>query len=95
MVQENKLATATKEEEVKYKTAESKAIAKDLSEYTVDHGDINEELSAVLEFWSKLQDRCVAKPETYQDHIYIYIYREREREIERDRERYDHISFIS
>merc|ERR1719460_2350628 len=65
--QENKVTKSLKEQDVKYKTAEFKALDKTVSELSSDRETTNTELSAVLEYDGKLKDRCVAKPETYEE----------------------------
>merc|ERR1711920_24239 len=55
----------TKEQDVKYKTQEAKAQDKTASEYSADREAASAELSAVLEYYTKIKDRCIAKPETY------------------------------
>merc|ERR1740124_1592362 len=65
--QENKIAKATMSQDVKYKSKEATSLDKAVSEITSDKDTTNTELSAVLEYYSKLKDRCVAKPESYSD----------------------------
>merc|ERR1719152_360721 len=64
--QENKVSTATKQQDVKYKTQESVALDKSISELSSDRETTNSELSAVLEYYGKIKERCIAKPETYE-----------------------------
>lgn len=63
--QENKVSKTMKNQDVKYKTQEFKALDKSISELSSDKDTAGTELSAVMEYYSKLKDRCVAKPETY------------------------------
>jgi len=65
--QENKLATTMKTQDVKYKTKEFKGLDKSISELTGDKDTTNTELSAVLDYYAKIKERCIAKPETYED----------------------------
>merc|ERR1719444_67769 len=65
--QENAVTKTTKEQDVKYKTQEAKARDATATEYSADRSTANKELSAVLEYYSKIKDRCIAKPETYED----------------------------
>jgi len=51
---------------VKYKTAEAKSLDKAISELTSDRDTADTELSAVLDYFSKIKERCIAKPETYE-----------------------------
>merc|ERR1719245_1469274 len=63
--QENAVTKTTKEQSVKYKTQESKSQTKTAAEYTADRETANTELSAVMEYYGKIKDRCIARPETY------------------------------
>merc|ERR1712129_4978 len=40
---------------------------KTAAEYSADRENTNAELSAVLEYYSKIKDRCIARPEAYAD----------------------------
>jgi hypothetical protein len=65
--QDNKLAVTTKTQDVKYKTKEFKGLDKSIAELGGDRDTTNTELSAVLEYYAKIKERCIAKPETYED----------------------------
>lgn len=65
--QENKITKAMKEQDVKYKTKEFKGLDKDIAELSSDRETTNTELAAVLEYDGKLKERCIAKPETYEE----------------------------
>jgi chromosome segregation ATPase len=67
ITQGNKVAKTTKNQDVKYKTQEFKSLDKEISELTGDKDTLSTELGAVNEYYSKLRERCVAKPETYED----------------------------
>merc|ERR1719215_905455 len=67
ITQENKLSKTTKDQDVKYKTQEFKSLDKEISELTGDKDTLSTELGAVNEYYSKLRERCVAKPESYED----------------------------
>jgi len=67
MTQENKITVATKEQDVKYKTQESKSLDSTVAELSSDRETTNSELSAVLEYDGKIKERCIAKPETYEE----------------------------
>jgi len=67
--QENKVNVAAKNEDVKFKTQEIKSLETTIAEVSADREGSNTELSAVLEYYSKLQERCVAKPETYEERV--------------------------
>merc|ERR1712086_504147 len=65
--QENSVTKTTKDQDVKYKTQESKARDATAAEYSADRETTNKELSAVLDYYAKIKDRCIAQPETYAD----------------------------
>jgi len=67
ITQANKVAKTTKDQDVKYKTQEFKSLDKEISELTGDKDTLSTELGAVTEYYSKLRERCVAKPESYED----------------------------
>merc|ERR1719442_247902 len=63
--QENKIAKTAKDADVKYQVKEAAGLDKAVVELTSDRAATQEELDAALEYLAKLQDMCVAKPETY------------------------------
>jgi len=65
--QSNKISKATKEQDVKYKTQEFKGLDKEISELSSDKSTTATELAAVNEYYGKIKDRCVAKPESYEE----------------------------
>merc|ERR1719316_2305146 len=65
--QENKITKTMKEQSVKYETAEFKSLDKTVSELSSDRETTNSELAAVLEYDGKIKERCIAKPETYEE----------------------------
>jgi len=65
--QENKVSTTMKSQDSKYKTKEFKGLDKSISDLTGDRETTSTELSAVLEYYGKIKQRCIAKPETYGD----------------------------
>jgi len=67
ITQENKVSKTLKEQDVKYKTAEFKGLDKSIGELTGDLKTIDAELSAVLDYYSKIRERCIAKPESYEE----------------------------
>jgi len=66
---ENAVTKATKEKDVEYKTKESVELDKSSTELTSDRANEQEELDAVTEYLKKVEERCVAKPETYEDRV--------------------------
>jgi len=65
--QDNKMATTTKSQDAKYKTKEFKGLDKSVSELSGERDNTNTELAAVLDYYAKIKDRCVAKPESYEE----------------------------
>merc|ERR1711972_381434 len=57
----------TEEPDVTYKTQESKSLDKTTADVSSDRETTNSELSAVNEYYAKIKDRCIAKPETYEE----------------------------
>jgi len=64
--QENKVTTATKQQDAKYKAQEATALDKEISELSSDRDTSNTELAAVVEYYGQIKERCIAKPETYE-----------------------------
>jgi len=64
---ENKIATKTKETEIKYKTKDQKETEALLEDLKEDIGGSKKELDAIMQYWEKLQPICVAKPEPYEE----------------------------
>jgi len=65
----NDIEKATKEQDVKYKTKEFKGLDKAISETSGDKSTVQQELSAVNEYYSGIKGRCVAKAETYAERV--------------------------
>jgi len=65
--QENEVTRTMKEQDIKYATKEFQGLDKTIGEFSSDRETTNTELSAVLEYYSKIKDRCIAKPETYSE----------------------------
>jgi hypothetical protein len=64
---ENKVAKAQKETALKYTHKEQSRAEKSLAEVKDDHQAEEEQLDGVLEYLAKVNKRCIAKPETYED----------------------------
>ena len=62
---QNQVMKKMKEQDVKYKTKEFTGLDKAVTEHTSDRDGAQEELDAVLEYLEKLDDMCIAKPESY------------------------------
>jgi chromosome segregation ATPase len=65
--QEIKVETAEKTKSVEYKTQEYKDLDKEVNELNGDRESTQSELDAVNEYYAKVKDRCIAKPETYEE----------------------------
>merc|ERR1719254_481410 len=66
---DNEIEKTTKDQDVKYKVKESKDLDKAVAELSTDRSTVQEELDAALEYWGKLQEQCVAKPESYEERV--------------------------
>merc|ERR1719380_597900 len=69
MTKENEITKATKDQDVKYKTQEYKGLDKAIAEATSDRATVQEELDAVMEYYKGIKDRCIAKPESYEERV--------------------------
>merc|ERR1712217_667941 len=56
-----------KKQDVKYKEQEATGLDKAISDMESDLATENQELSAVLEYYGKVKDRCIAVPESYEE----------------------------
>lgn len=65
--QDNKMSTTMKSQDVKYKTKEFKQLDKSISDLSGDRETTTSELGAVLDYYGKLKERCIAKPESYEE----------------------------
>jgi cell division protein FtsB len=64
--QSNAVTKTVKIQDVKYKTQEFMGLDKTVSELSSDRASANSELSAVMEYYGQVKERCIAKPETYE-----------------------------
>jgi len=67
ITQENSVTKTLKDQDVKYKTQEAKSLDKSIADMTGDRETESTELAAVLEYYARIKDRCIAKPETYEE----------------------------
>jgi len=65
--QENKMSNTMKSQDAKYKTKEFKGLDKSISDLSGDKDTTSTELSAVLDYYGKIKQRCIAKPESYEE----------------------------
>jgi len=66
---ENAITKATKDQDVKYKTKESKGLDKATAEATADRSGVQEELDAVNQYYTGIKARCIAKAESYAERV--------------------------
>jgi len=66
---ENEIEKTTKEQDIKYKSEEATGLEKATAEATSDRTGVQEELDAVSEYLKGIEDRCIAKPETYEERV--------------------------
>jgi len=67
LTQENKVTKAAKDQDVKFKTQEASGLDKAVDELKADEESASTELASVMEYYAEVKDRCIAKPETYED----------------------------
>merc|ERR1719387_531604 len=67
--QENEIATAMKNQDVKYKVKEAAWLDKSVSETSSDLESTQAELDAIVEYLGKLAKMCVAKAEPYAERV--------------------------
>mmetsp|Transcript_98040 Transcript_98040/g.194071 ORF Transcript_98040/g.194071 Transcript_98040/m.194071 type:complete len:735 (+) Transcript_98040:53-2257(+) len=67
VTQENKVSKTMKQKDIRYRTAESKELAKSISEFSSDLDTESTELAAVKEYLGKLLQQCVNKPDTFEE----------------------------
>ena len=65
--QENKMSTTMKSQDAKHKEKEFKGLGKSISDPSGDRYTTNTELGAVLDYYGKIKERCIAKPESYSE----------------------------
>merc|ERR1712079_637752 len=66
---DNEIEKVTKEQDIKYKNEEATGLDKATAEASSDKSGVQEELDAVLEYLKGIEDRCIAKPETYEERV--------------------------
>jgi chromosome segregation ATPase len=65
--QENKVTKTAKDQDVKYKTQEFTGLDKTIDQLSADKESASAELASVMEYYDTVKERCIAKPETYED----------------------------
>lgn len=65
--QKNKMAKMLKDQDAKFKSQEIKSLGKALTELAADSESAETEHAAVVEYYEKIKERCIAKPETYEE----------------------------
>merc|ERR1719195_556070 len=66
---DNEIEKTTKEQDIKYKSEEAAGLEKATAEATSDKSGVQEELDAVLEYLKGIEERCIAKAETYEERV--------------------------
>jgi len=66
VTQENSVDKTMKDQDVKYKTQEYTSLDKQVAELSSDRESASSELDAVMTYYGRIKDRCIAKPETYE-----------------------------
>lgn len=64
---ERQKSIAVKEADKKYKTKEYKDLDKNVAERSSDKETASDEQMAVVEYYGKLKERCIAKPDAYEE----------------------------
>jgi len=77
ITKENEITKVTKEQDVKYKTKEYKGLEKSVAEASSDLEAAETEYKAVMEYYEKIKEECIAKPMPYEE-----IKKRREAEID-------------
>jgi hypothetical protein len=67
--QENRVTKTIKDQDVTYKTQQYTSLDKTITELTSDRSSADNELEAVLEYYAKIKERCIAKPEAYEERV--------------------------
>merc|ERR1712232_1482411 len=64
-VKEDEIATAAKQQDVKYKGKDAAGLDKNVAELSGDLDSVSDELAAVVKGLDKLEEMCVTKAEPY------------------------------
>lgn len=67
VTQDNKVSSEAKSTDVKLKTKKYTSLEKQITEHKTDREGLSSELDAVLEYDTKLKDRCIGKPDSYEE----------------------------
>jgi len=67
LTQENKELAAVKAGAIRFKTQEYKQLQTSIAEASADFDTKSEELGAVTAYFAKVKERCIVKPETYDE----------------------------
>jgi len=62
---ENDITQAAKEQDLKYKTKDAKALDQSVAEAGSDRDGVQTELDAINEYYAKVKEECIAKAEPY------------------------------
>lgn len=67
--QENKVARAGMEQDVKYQTQEFTGLDKSIAEWNADGDSAKAELASVLKYYEEIKGRCIAKPDSHEEQM--------------------------
>merc|ERR1719326_333749 len=67
MTKESDIAKTSKSQDVKYKSKEAKGLDESVSESSTDRSSVQTELDAIMEYYAKIKDECVAKVDSYEE----------------------------
>merc|ERR1719421_1929197 len=65
--QENEVAKVTMQQDIKYQTQEFTGLDKSLEDLNADLATVQSEHDAVMKYYEKVKDRCIAKPIPYEE----------------------------
>jgi len=65
--QDNQVTKTMKSQDVTYKVKEFKSLDKSVADMISDRAGKDTQLRAVLEYYAQVKDRCIAKPESYEE----------------------------
>lgn len=66
VVQEKKVAKMAQEAHLNYNNQQMVSLEKSISQLTSDKQNLDSELSAVVQYYARVKERCVARPEAYE-----------------------------
>jgi hypothetical protein len=67
ITQENKVMKSAKEQDLKWKTKQSKSLSKAAADLEGDRDEVQAELDSILEYYEKLKPQCITKAPSYEE----------------------------